>query len=108
MTPIQEAENILKQGIVPPHIAADMRVKLAGEYSFNCGIIEDITTRKPAAWNLLREKTSSDKQADKLWDATEDGINEAVLRIRIKRLEKMMSAFSTIIKLAEGQSRNQY
>ena len=37
-----------------PHRLADLKIELAGEYSFICGQLEDILVKKPAIWNELR------------------------------------------------------
>lgn len=91
-----------------PHLAAEDRVKLSGEYSFWTGILEDILTKKPDAWNTMREKHKSDKACEREWEATPDGINEVVIRLKLKRIEKMLSALSTLIRIAEGESKNLY
>jgi hypothetical protein len=45
---------------------------------------------------------------DKLWDATEPGIEEMRLRMKCKRIEKQMSAIKTMIEIYQGEARNNY
>ena len=91
-----------------PSLSAEDRARLSGEYSFWTGILEDLLTRKPKTWNEMRAKHKSDKACDKEFEATDDGINEVVIRLKLKRIEKLISALSTLIRLAEGQARNQF
>jgi hypothetical protein len=91
-----------------PNLSAEDRARLSGEYSFWTGILEDILIRKPKIWNDMRVKHKSDKACDKEFEATDDGINEVVIRLKLKRIEKLISALSTLIRIAEGNARNQY
>ena len=91
-----------------PHLCAEDRAKLSGEYSFWTGILEDILTRKPKVWNEMRAKHKSDKACDKEFEATEDGINESVIRLKLKRIEKMMQALGGLLRVAEGEAKNQF
>lgn len=102
----------LKEGIYAtnPVLASEDHAKLAGEYAWICGQLEDVLKLKASKWNNIRQHayTKSDKQADKIWDATDDGINEMGLRLRMKACEKMLSALKSLIMVAEGQKRNSY
>jgi hypothetical protein len=91
-----------------PGDLAQMRQFLAGEYAFIAGQLQDIVMRKPDVWRLFREKTTSDKQADRMYEATEDGKLEAVYRLKCKAIEKLMSAIKTRLEIASGEARNQY
>lgn len=110
MDNLVKVENLIKAGQFSnnPHLAAEYKVKLAGEYSFFTGILEDILTRKPKWWNENRPHQKSDKATDKLFEQTEDGINEMGLRLRLKRCEKLINALGTLIRIAEGESKNQF
>jgi len=92
----------------PPATLADFKVYLAALYSFKAGQLEDILTRKPKVWLSLREGVNSDKAADRQWDASDDGIAEMKLRLDLKRIEKINSALTSRIRIAEGEARNQY
>lgn len=104
---IQDCLRIGQYSSNPKDCAEDLAI-LAGEYSFVCGHLEDVLKAKPSIWNATRLQTQSDKSADKAWDAIEQGINEMGLRLRMKSIEKMMSALKSLIAVAEGQARNQY
>jgi len=87
---------------------ATYKAQLAGEYSFCSGMLEDVLARKPSVWIAMRPNHNSDKATDREYEATSDGINEVGLRLKMKRIEKMISAFSSLLQVAEGEARNQY
>lgn len=106
MSDIQSITNIqttLSTGRFSPMEAVSARSVLAGYYAFYSEQLEDILVRKPNVWSKLREGCKSDKQADREYEKTDDGINEIGLTMRLKRFEKMMSALKTIIDTANTQ-----
>jgi len=90
-----------------PHLAAEDRAVLSGEYSWIMGQLENILARKPATWNTMRPKHKSDTACEREYEATTDGIDEAGLKLRAKGIEKMMVGLGTLIKLAEQDYKNQ-
>lgn len=107
---IEKIQNEMRQGQLTsnPGLCADYRARLSGEYSFWAGQLEDILKDKPALWNARRKDFKSDTACEKWWLSTEQGINETGLVIRLRRCEKMMQGLSGLLKIAEGQARNQY
>lgn len=89
-----------------PHDCANDLAILAGEYAFLLGQWEQILQRKPAMWTQMRVAFDSDKACDRAWEATKDGLDEGGLRLRAKSVEKMMSALKSLIRIAEGESKN--
>ncbi len=98
----------LRQGLYTsnPHECAEDLAILSGEYAYMMGQWEDILQRKASTWNALRTPLKSDSAADKAWESTPDGIKESSLRLRAKGAEKMMSALRSLIRIAEGESKN--
>jgi hypothetical protein len=103
---IQEAEDFLKNGSTDPHTATELRSKLSGEYSWISGQLQDILARKPREWMKMRTEVDTDKQADRKWEASDDGINETGLKMQLKVCEKMMSALKTIIEVQNNERNN--
>lgn len=91
-----------------PGELSEIRQYLAGEYAFVSGQLQDILMRKPDMWQLFRKDAGSDKQADRAYEGTEDGKLEAVYRLKLKAIEKLMSAIKTRIDIAMGEARNQF
>ena len=100
---ITTIEKSLMVGQISPSGAVQDRAVLAGYYSFYSQQLEDILMRKPKLWLHLRQQHKSDKATDRAYELTEDGLNELGLTMRMKRLEKMMSALKTIIDTANVQ-----
>lgn len=96
----------MMEGGLTPRELADFKIVLAGEYSFLSSQLEKILTRKPAIWNEMRKNHQSDKATEREYEATEDGINEMGLRMRLKSVEKLLSALSSSLRVAEGEARN--
>jgi hypothetical protein len=91
-----------------PHELADSRITLAADYAFFSEQLEEVLAKKPAVWGTLRAQSKSDKSADRLWEASADGIKEMQLRLRMKAIEKKMSAAKTMLDVLQGESRNNY
>lgn len=102
---ITHAESRITQKI-SPHEAAELRMNLSGAYSRLCGEMEEILTRKSKTWLAMRAKHKSDKATDTAWGGTADGLQEELIRLRMKRVDKLMSSLSTFIKVAEGEAKN--
>lgn len=108
MTPIEEIENIISAGIQSPQVAADLRVELSAKYSRECGKLEDILKQKPKIWIEMRSKVKSDTACERQWEASELGTDEMVIRLRLKRIEKLIGALTSYLKVKEGEAKNQY
>ena len=85
-------------------------VDLAGQYQKDSEELSQILTVKAYKWALWRseEGCTSDKQADKKWDATAEGVREMQLRLILKASEKKMSALKSMLRILEGEARNQF
>ena len=110
MDNLVKTEQLMKAGQFKnnPHACAEYKAMLAAEYSFYTGQLEDILVRKPEVWNDLRKECESDKAAERKWESSKDGIDEMGLRLRLKRIDKLSGALSTLIRIAEGEAKNQF
>lgn len=90
------------------HQLADEVVKLSGEYSTMAEELSAILSLKAVKWAMFRveEGCTSDKQADKKWDRTAEGIREMQLKLIMKASEKRQSALKTMLRLMETEARN--
>lgn len=98
----------LQAGNLSPHTLAEYKVKLAGWYSFYSQQLEDIMARRPVVWNALRKDLKSDKSADRAYEGTEDGIDLMRLTMLLKRIDKMTSSISSLLRLKELEARNMH
>ena len=107
---IQQVENSLRDGTLlnNPHLCADKRAQLSGEYSYLVGQLEEIKSIKPLVWLEMRKEHKSDSATDKAYEATEEGLKEVRLRGQIKRAEKLISGLGSLIKIATDEAHNQF
>lgn len=105
-----ELPDIIKELQGSPSVGkmADLKVYIAAEYAFLSMELEKVLTLKQARWLMFRESRTSDTQAEREWGRTAEGLHEISLRLRLKAMEKLMSALTTRINVAEGEARNQF
>lgn len=107
---IEEVTQALRDGTLlrSPHLAAEYRSRLSGEYSYLMGLLEKSKDTKAEVWLELRKQNKSDTSTERAYELTEDGRNEVRLRSELKRVEKLLTGLSTIIKDAENEAKNLY
>jgi len=106
---IEKIEQELREGMqFAPHDLSRYISFLSGEYSFYAGLREELLKRRPLIWNEMRKDHKSDKSTDRAYEATTDGIDDIALKIRLKRLQVLITAFKTLLRTAEGQAINSY
>lgn len=105
---LENIEKELQEGGMTPGRAADLRVELSGQYSFLSGELEEVLRLKPAAWIALRKNERTDKSCDRAWDASQEGLKEMSCRMRLKRIDKVISALTSFIRIKEGEAKNLY
>lgn len=107
---ILEVETALRDRslINNPHLCAEYRSQLSGEYSYIVGQLEEIKAGKPLVWLEMRTHFKSDSATDKAYEATESGLEETRLRGQCKRVEKLISGLGSLIRIAEGESKHIY
>jgi hypothetical protein len=96
------------KGQPSPHEMANYKVYLAAEYAFLSGQLNTALMEKPEKWLKLRGHCKSDTQAERMWARTPEGLNETSIRLKLKSIEKMMSAISTKISVASEEIRNNF
>lgn len=89
-----------------PTILVDQLMKYTDEYSKMAEELADILTFKATKWSVLRTEASSDKQADKEWDATAEGLREMKLRLLMKASERQQSSIKTKLRIMDTEARN--
>lgn len=91
-----------------PHQLAEDRVEMSADYARLSERLGEILSLKPQEWLLLREQCKSDASANKKWEMTEMGVEETILKLKMKALEKSMSSIKTYIEVLTNESRNNY
>ena len=107
---MEQIENNLRQGLYNnnPRKCAEDKARLAGEYSYLSAQLTDILAKKASTWISLRATEKTDKSCDRAYEKTEDGIKEMKIKSQLKSIDKMASSLSSLIKIAEGEARNQF
>lgn len=91
-----------------PRQLAEEIITLTSAYEIQSEQLADILADKPLTWAAIRSGVNSDKAADRKWEETEEGREEITLRLKLKALEKAISAKKTMLRVLEGEARNQY
>lgn len=107
MTYQDSIQKLQDEQLTPNELSA-IRMFLAAEYGRLSTLLVEILSRKPAVWMRLREASESDKQADRKWDASADGLAEMSYRWTMKAVEKNISAIKTRLEVLAVEARNQY
>lgn len=105
---LEEIGKKVREENLTPGQLSELRLKLAGEYQFTASLLDQILISKPQQWLYLREDSTSDTQADRKYELTENGKLEKVYRQQLKTCERMMSAIKTRIEVMAGEARNSY
>ena len=105
---IQEAIQKIRDNKDDPHVLADIRLELGAEYAFLSAQLEDILLEKAGAWISFREAAKSTVAADREWESSESGRRELSLKIRLKTVEKLMSAIKTKLEMSKVEGANYY
>jgi len=82
--------------IIAPAEVCDFRRYLAGEFSWISQQLEDIEKKYAEIFTKLRETTTSDRQAERLYDMSPDGVDRICYKSQCRRMSKMMSSLKTM------------
>lgn len=91
-----------------PHQLADERVGLAEEYSRYSGMYADLIKKRAEHFKLERDNNNSDTATERAWERTEEGTRMSIIKLKLKAIEKQMSATATMLRLLENESKNLY
>lgn len=89
----------------PGELAA-YNLQLAEKYGRLSDELGQILKLKDVNWSILRETTTSDKQADRKWHQTIPGIREREIESEMKKIQRTMSAIKTYLTVKENEARN--
>lgn len=105
---IELIEQALLEGTLAPQTCAEYRAWLSGDYSFHAARIAELEMRKPLIWNEMRHHHKSDSATEREYEATQDGKDYIYLKYRLKRVEKLMQGLNGLLRVYEGESKNQF
>ena len=79
---------------------------ITGLYSRDSEQLEEILSKKPRVWMDMRKECKTDTEATRSWEASEMGIEEMRLRLRLKRYEKQLAALRSMLEVKAQEARN--
>ena len=93
---------------IAPKNLADKKMKLAIEYEKLGNRLIEVKTQK--AYKVMEYIALGDNnaRAESRWDNTELGIEEMTLKIKMKGIEKLISAVSTELDVMNREAQNYY
>ena len=91
-----------------PAKLAEHRVVLSHKYSTATDKLEACEKLYADWWDIHRDNYKSDTATDKAWEKTEVGQEQRHWKYQIRKIDKMMNAISSLIKVKTGQAMNQF
>ena len=91
-----------------PHQLADERIGLAEEYSRYSGILAELIKKRAEHYRDKRPNFKSDLAVEREWENTEVGTQMTIIKMKLKTIEKKLSATATMLRLLENESKNLY
>ncbi len=91
-----------------PHQIAEDRITMAEEYSRYSGQYAALIKVQADYFGAQRENHKSDNACQKAFDRTDDGVKMAIIKMKLKALEKQMSASNTMLRLLENEAKALY
>ena len=91
-----------------PHQLAEARIGLAEEYSRYSGKFADLVKAQAQFFKDNRDKHKSDTATQRAFELTDEGVRMTIIKMKLKSIEKTLSAYNTFIRLAENEARGLY
>lgn len=87
---------------------ADERIGLAEEYSRYSGLYAELIKARAEHYKVNREKHKSDTAVQRDWEMTEKGVQMEIIKMKLKTIEKKLSATATMLRLMENEAKSLY
>lgn len=91
-----------------PHEMAQKRLDLSEEYSRYSGEFAKLVKFQADYFHIERDNHKSDNACQKAFDRTPEGVQMTIVKMKLKSIEKTMSALNTALRLAENEAKNLY
>jgi len=91
-----------------PHQLAEARIGLAEEYSRYSGDYASLIKSQAQFFKDHRADHKSDTATQRAFELTEEGVRMSVIKLKLKSIEKTLSAYNTYLRLLENQAKNLY
>lgn len=91
-----------------PRELAQERLDLAYQHAKLGERLVKLKEIKAKTWQNLREESKSAAEADRKWEATDEGIEEIKIKLSMRSKELKMTAIKTYIDVLNTEAYNQY
>jgi len=91
-----------------PRQLAEERIGMAEEYSRYSGLFAEMIKYRAEHYKNHRQSHKSDTACEREWELTEQGVQMTIIKLKLKALEKKMSASNTMLRLMENESKGLY
>lgn len=99
--------NNVEKMRTPPQLAEDLML-LSEQYSAYSGELAKLTKVEGEYYKAERPNVKSDTAVQRQFQTTDDGIRMQIVKLKIKSLEKQMSATKVFIEVATNMARGLY
>ena len=103
---IEHIEQSMAGSEFSPRQLASFRVYLAAMHSLYGSEMSQIEIRKAQEWLAIRAGTGSVAEADRAWDATQDGQRQIALKWELRRIDKLIQAIASMLRVMEQEARH--
>lgn len=87
---------------------AEERIGMAEEYSRYCGEFANLIAYRAKFYKDDRENHKSDTAFERAWERTDLGVKMTTIKLKLKAIEKQLSASATMLRLLENEAKNLY
>ena len=91
-----------------PHELADSMMDLAEQYSRYSGELAKLTKAEGEYYKATRPHVKSDTAVNRQFQTTDEGIQMTIVKLKLKSLEKQMSATKLFVEVASNEARGLY
>ena len=92
--------------VVMPRDLSNKLMQLSADYGVYAGKFADHLKLQADFFNTNRSNFKSDNATQKAFDATKEGVTMNILKLKLKAVEKEMSAIKTHLRLLETEAKN--
>lgn len=91
-----------------PHELAEKRMVLSEQYSTYSGELAKMIRTEAQFYVAQRANFKSDTAVQRAFDISDDGIRMTTLKLKLKAIEKEMSAIKTMLETLTEEARGMY
>lgn len=81
---------------------------MAEEYSRYCGELAKLIKVQADFFKANRPNHKSDTACQRDFDGTDQGVTMTIVKLKLKAIEKQLSASNTMLRLMENEAKNLY